>query len=250
MITGLQHDDRWRMVEDEFVAVAHKFTAHLHAAEYERLKEQAKDQNADAIRSLSRPVTGPMTDRVKRNQAVVALKKSQSSSIKRARSRVQDADEDDGDELPWAGTNLEGLMESPRKKRMSLAKIVTTSSDTRAAALLRKDSAAAKAPPLARQRSVRFESDESQDRERVQATTITTTLASRSFETRDSGSSAQNLRRTSSMPSKTAAPASIPVPQRPVPAPTVTVPDDDSDSSVDLGFGDLYNKRRPARRTR
>lgn len=249
MITGIQHDDRWRMVEDEFVAIAHKFTAHLHAAEYERLKEQAKDQNADAIRSLSRPVTGPMTDRVKRRQAVLSLHKSQSSSIKRARARVQDADEEDGDELPWAGTNLEGLMDSPRKKRTSLAKVVTASSDTRAAALLRKGSARAKAPPLARQRSVRFQNDESQDEARVK--TGTSTLASRSFESRGSASAVPTLHRPSSMPPERAAPASasVPVPQRQVPAPTVAVPDDDSDSSVDLGFGDPYNKRRPSRRT-
>lgn len=248
MITGLQHDDRWRMVEDEFVSMAHKFTAHLHAAEYERLKEQAKDQNADAIRSLSRPVTGPMTDRVKRHKAAVALAKSQSSSMKRARSRVQDADDEDGDELPWVGTNLEGLMDSPRKKRISLAKVVTSSSDTRAAALLRKDSAKATAPPLARQRSVRFETDENKGGVRDQMTT--TTLVSRTFDSRGSGSSTKDLNRASSVSSRGTASASVPVPQRPVPAPTASVPDDDSDSSVDLGFGDLFNKRRPSRRPR
>ncbi len=36
MIDGLEDDDKYRMVEDEFVATAGTFTAHLHAAEYQR----------------------------------------------------------------------------------------------------------------------------------------------------------------------------------------------------------------------
>ncbi|RSM01437.1 hypothetical protein CEP52_008570 [Fusarium oligoseptatum] len=44
MRPGPQHDDRYRMVEDEFVNMAHQFTTHLHRAEYNRLKSLAKSQ--------------------------------------------------------------------------------------------------------------------------------------------------------------------------------------------------------------
>src|ERR1700759_4337684 len=38
MISGLEHDDGWVMVEDEFLTTAKLFTAHLHNADYQRLK--------------------------------------------------------------------------------------------------------------------------------------------------------------------------------------------------------------------
>lgn len=140
MISGLRHDDKWRMVEDEFVAVAHKFTAHLHAAEYRRLKVRARQQNSDAIRSISRPTSALMTDSVKRRQVSLSLKRSQSRGIKRALSRASEADEADADDMPWAGTNLQDLMNSPRKKPVPLSRLVTAVSGTRAAALHRQQS--------------------------------------------------------------------------------------------------------------
>lgn len=259
MIPGLGNDDRWRMVEDEFVAVAHKFTVHLHAAEYQRLTEKAKNQNTDAIRSLSRPVAGPMTDRVKRRQAALALKKSQTTSIKRAFARTQDVELDDGDELPWAGTSLQGLMESPHKKRVSLAKVVSATSDTRAAALSRKDSSASVArttyrsgsssrtDPLALvgNRSVRPYQDDSDDDMAGQGTAIARPVRSLAM----SSSVAISQRPSSTAPARIVkAPAAVP---QPVAAPTLSVLDDDSDSSVDLlfGFGNRH-KRGIARRTR
>lgn len=148
MIPGLRNDDKWRMVEDEFVAVAHKFTAHLHAAEYQRLRERARRQNSDAIRSISRPASGLMTDGVKRRQAVLALKESQSRGIKRALSRASEAEEAGADEAPWAGTNLQELMNSPRKKLVPLTRLVSAVSGTRAAALHRQDSTSTRHSPL------------------------------------------------------------------------------------------------------
>jgi len=47
MIDGLGHDDRYRMVEDEFAQTARTLTVHLHAAEYQRLKDATKSQNAE-----------------------------------------------------------------------------------------------------------------------------------------------------------------------------------------------------------
>lgn len=155
MIEGPQHDDMWRMVEDEFLATAHKFTAHLHAAEYQRLKKLAKDQNADAIQSLSRPVVGPMTDDVRRQRAVLDLHKSQAAGIKRARKRSQQADDDDADELPWAGTNLQELMDSPRKKPTPLTTLLPVKSGTRAAALDQRGTVPSRQPSPSRERNDR-----------------------------------------------------------------------------------------------
>ncbi|PSS05273.1 hypothetical protein BD289DRAFT_3993 [Coniella lustricola] len=157
MIEGLQNDDKWRMVEDEFLATAHKFTAHLHAAEYQRLKKLAKDQNASAIQSLSRPVVGSTTDNVRRQRAVQALQKSQVAGIKRGHSQTQqNADSDDAaDVLPWAGTNLQELMDSPRKKPVSLSRLLPVKLGTRAAALGQRDIIRAREPSPARERSNR-----------------------------------------------------------------------------------------------
>jgi hypothetical protein len=56
MEEGLDGDDAYIMVEDEFQAVAKGFTQHLHHAEYVRLKNLAKTQNASTINTISRPV--------------------------------------------------------------------------------------------------------------------------------------------------------------------------------------------------
>lgn len=125
MIEGFDHDDRYRMVEDEFLAMAHDFTKHLHAVEYQRLKALASTRNAEMIRTISRPVTGRMTDLVKRRRTALELAASQRKGLKNAlgkrKGRQDDSDsDDDDDELPWAGTSLQGLMESPRKVAVPL----------------------------------------------------------------------------------------------------------------------------------
>ncbi|KOS18251.1 hypothetical protein ESCO_002975 [Escovopsis weberi] len=56
MVPGALDDDRYRMVEDEFLAVAQRFTAHLHRAEYERLKALARRRHAATLSEIERPV--------------------------------------------------------------------------------------------------------------------------------------------------------------------------------------------------
>jgi len=116
MIEGIENDDKYRMVEDELVSIAGSFTAHLHAAEYHRMKALAKRENAETIRNISRPVSGPATDLVKQRQKARDLDARQQKGLKRALGQ----DGDDMSESPWAGTSLEGLMESPRKKAVPL----------------------------------------------------------------------------------------------------------------------------------
>ncbi|KAL1858725.1 hypothetical protein VTK73DRAFT_7811 [Phialemonium thermophilum] len=140
MIDGIDHDDAYRMVEDELLSVAGDFTRHLHAAEYQRLKALASSRNAETIRSISRPVTGHMTDLVRRRRAAVDLAVSRRRGIKKvglkqkaASSADADADsdaddsDDTDDDLERAAsrdTSLRGLLDSPRKKAVSLSAVV------------------------------------------------------------------------------------------------------------------------------
>lgn len=135
MVEGLEHDDIYRMVEDEFLSTAQQYTAHLHAAEYHRLKAASKSQNADTIRDISRPVVGRMTDLVKIKQERKARLQKQKIAAKRAAANKGHTDVDTEDDDQWHGNSLYGLMESPRKQAArldNLTKVVT--STTRAAA--------------------------------------------------------------------------------------------------------------------
>ncbi|KAL7629750.1 hypothetical protein AAE478_001273 [Parahypoxylon ruwenzoriense] len=135
MVDGLEHDDQFRMVEDEFLSTAQKFTAHLHAAEYHRLKAASKLQNADTIRNISRPVVGRMTDLVKKRQERKSRFEKQRLANRKARAnRGLGADHADSEDDSWRPTSLYGLMESPSKRVTRLDNLTTTVAATRAAA--------------------------------------------------------------------------------------------------------------------
>lgn len=125
------------MVEDEFLAVAGEFTRHLHAAEYQRLRGLAKSQNAETIQNISRPVTGEMTDLVKRRHAALDTAAKQRRGISRALGKraARDGSGSDGEEAPARQpvTSLQGLMDSPRKQ----AVLLTSLPGTRSGASLR-----------------------------------------------------------------------------------------------------------------
>ncbi|KAK1759185.1 hypothetical protein QBC47DRAFT_398000 [Echria macrotheca] len=109
MVEGVDHDDKYRMVEDEFLSVAHDFTRHLHAAEYQRLKNLAKTQNAKTIQNISRPVTGEMTDLVKRRHAALDTAARQRRGLSSVLGKRTESDD-------LRASSLQGLMDSPRKK--------------------------------------------------------------------------------------------------------------------------------------
>lgn len=138
MDDGLGHDDRYRMVEDEFLTIAKKFTVHLHAAEYKRQERMVKARNADAISSISRPVTGKMTDRTKRKVDSLARSRTQRNALESlpGATKIPGVSDDSSDdqELPYIGTTLHGLMDSPRRKASSMARFELMTPATRAAA--------------------------------------------------------------------------------------------------------------------
>ncbi|QPC72857.1 hypothetical protein HYE68_003609 [Fusarium pseudograminearum] len=125
MRPGLDHDDRYRMVEDEFLNMAHQFTVHLHRAEYDRLKNLAKHQNADTIREIERPIVGPPT---------LLARQRQESARRVSKQRKLLADSSDEKDTSFAGSSLQGLMESPRKEHKWISAGLADAAKTRASA--------------------------------------------------------------------------------------------------------------------
>ncbi|KAH6958527.1 hypothetical protein DER45DRAFT_613039 [Fusarium avenaceum] len=125
MRPGLDHDDRYRMVEDEFLNMAHQFTTHLHRAEYNRLKNLAKNQNADAIREIERPIVGAPTLLARQRHGTAQR------IVKQRKLLGSDANEKD---TPYAGSSLQGLMESPRKEHKWISAGLADAAKTRASA--------------------------------------------------------------------------------------------------------------------
>lgn len=133
------------MVEDEFLSVARTFTAHLHHAEYVRLKNEAKNRNSATVSNISRPVDSitamrAETKKKKEAEAQEARTKAGLESIKGPKRPVttsddSDLDENEGQEQPWEGTHLQRFMTtSPKKALTSLTGLQGVMSHTRAAA--------------------------------------------------------------------------------------------------------------------
>jgi hypothetical protein len=137
MEEGIDHDDGYRMVEDELLEVAKQFTQHLHAAEYQRMKKYARSQNAATINSISRPVTLKMPDSTLRRVESTSRAKKQANALQsllRKQRRQEESDESDGEINAYVGTALHSLMDSPRKSVASLVKVAPITATTRAAA--------------------------------------------------------------------------------------------------------------------
>ena len=112
MIPGPLHDDRYRMVEDEFLSTAHLFTAHIHRAEYNRLKALATSQNAAAISEIERPVVG--------SPGTLARRRREASRRTRKQNELRGREASSPPPPPpprRTSSGLQGLMESPRKER-------------------------------------------------------------------------------------------------------------------------------------
>jgi hypothetical protein len=124
MIPG---DDRFRMVEDEFLDTARRFTTHLHRAEYNRLKTLAKSSNAAAIRAIGRPVVGPPTR--------ISKHRTRTTDLAARRASLTTDESTPAPTPRGMGTGLRGLMESPRKEVKTIRSFATTANKgTRAAA--------------------------------------------------------------------------------------------------------------------
>ncbi|KAH6662917.1 hypothetical protein F5X68DRAFT_279797 [Plectosphaerella plurivora] len=182
MIEGRDADDKYRMVEDEFVVVANQFTAHLHRAEYERLKVQTSSQNANAIASIARPVVGQLTEIARKRQETVLRRRQQTEALRKAKSNAgQDELGDDEADAPWRGTALHGLMETRTYDQVPLTRLVqpeagyeawrrsaTASVGSSPASRLSRPSSSASALPMTglkrlREEDIETESDDDED---------------------------------------------------------------------------------------
>lgn len=135
------------MVEDEFYAIAQRFTRHLHHAEYVRRKKQAKKMNASVLRDIERPTDGTtrMSNATLKRKESERLHERQRKGLEPAVRRPEDSDdvsaedmevedeEEEREDDPWYGTSLHTFMTSPRKNR-SLVGLEKIRSKTRAAA--------------------------------------------------------------------------------------------------------------------
>ncbi|CBF86338.1 hypothetical protein AN2182.2 [Aspergillus nidulans FGSC A4] len=136
---GLDEDDIYIMVEDEFYTVAQTFTRHLHYAEYVRSKKEAKVRNADTIADIARPTSGatPMSVELKKRYAADELEARQQDGLDALLGKQLARDGDPGDDpevdVSWAGTHLQDFMFRPRKVR-SLAGLQKSKPSTKAAA--------------------------------------------------------------------------------------------------------------------
>ncbi|KAM0458210.1 hypothetical protein ACHAPV_001585 [Trichoderma viride] len=134
MIPGPLNDDKYRMVDDEFLHIAQRFTAHLHRAEYDRLKTLAKAQNAATIREIERPVVVDAVPTARSRQRSELAQRD----MKQRKTLEGDGEARDEESVPsLARTNLRGLMEAPRREGriiMPSASASSSSSRTRAAA--------------------------------------------------------------------------------------------------------------------
>ena len=144
MIEGLDNDDKYVMVEDEFETVAKAFTRHLHHAEYSRLKKLAREQNAQSINNIVRPVDARTkirqpTQKMMRQQSNTKMQNATIKGLldvtKAATENPMDVESDsDTEGDPWVGTSLHGLMASPKHSQKLLSSLVDIESKTRATA--------------------------------------------------------------------------------------------------------------------
>ncbi|PGH11744.1 hypothetical protein AJ80_07005 [Polytolypa hystricis UAMH7299] len=135
MREGLDGDDLYIMVEDEFLATAQMFTRHLHHAEYLRRKNQAKIDNAARINDFARPtnLTTPMSTETRKAMESDQISAGQRAALDAGENAIDDDLDEDRDDDPWVGTHLHVLMTSPRKPKSLSGGLQGVKSTTRAA---------------------------------------------------------------------------------------------------------------------
>lgn len=128
MREGITGDDIYMLVEDDFQAVAQSFTAHLHMAEYQRLKAQTRARQTNEASIM---VPSGASVEVHQKHIRANLEEIQNNVL----DAVTDRREDDGEPViePWAGTSLAELMRWDGSQKTSLKGLDGLSSASRAA---------------------------------------------------------------------------------------------------------------------
>ena len=133
MREGYSQDDVWMMVEDEFLATAKLYTAHIHHAEYQRLKKLAKSRGDRTLSSIARQ-TDLMTEQSNstrlRQEAQEKDKLIKDGMRKIDASYVSESEDDEYMQDP----QLAGLMTGSQRASKDLTGMGKAKSNTRAAA--------------------------------------------------------------------------------------------------------------------
>ncbi|PHH54836.1 hypothetical protein CFIMG_001229RA [Ceratocystis fimbriata CBS 114723] len=112
MISGIGNDDMYCMVEDELYEVAKKFTAHLHEAEYQRLKSEAQSLDAGAGRKIVCPVVSSAMDSTEQRIECASRLEILRKATKKSHGNTEaDADDDGMLDATLAGSPLHELMQ-------------------------------------------------------------------------------------------------------------------------------------------
>ena len=159
MRPGLDADDIYIMVEDEFHAIAQSYTQHLHHAEYKRLKEIVKAKHAGSIEKILRPVAASGTKGLSKDRQVHRAHKEMAERRDEAFEKIgakgkdtsENADQDWSDEDadpnvvrdddPWIGTMLQDLM-THQPNNPSLVGLQGITANTKASRGFRPESSA------------------------------------------------------------------------------------------------------------
>src|ERR1700712_2147887 len=133
MVDGLDGDDAWVMVEDEFLNTAKIFTQHLHHAEYQRLKKLARARSASTMSSIMRLTDGktPMSMQTKKKIDGTAQRREIAKAIRNVGGDDSDSEADSlEEEDPWmSDPRLAGLMNT-KEPSAKLGRLTGTQSST------------------------------------------------------------------------------------------------------------------------
>lgn len=127
MRSGYDDDDVYIMVEDEFQSLAQSYTAHLHEAEYLRIKREARSKR----KALPEP-TSPMSKEAKRRLQSAALQRKQNEVLDQAVGKTPTEQDEDRTADLFSGTSLASLMAQSSQQKRSLVGLERVQSSTRA----------------------------------------------------------------------------------------------------------------------
>lgn len=127
MRKGYDDDDVYIMVEDEFQSLAQSYTAHLHEAEYLRVKREARSKRKE----LPEP-TSPMSKEAKRRLQSAALQKKQAEVLDQTAGKSPTEQDEDRTADLFSGTSLAPLMAQSSQQKRSLVGLERVQSTTRA----------------------------------------------------------------------------------------------------------------------
>ncbi|OAA61523.1 hypothetical protein ISF_05602 [Cordyceps fumosorosea ARSEF 2679] len=223
-------DDQYRIVEDELLRTAQRFTTHLHRAEYHRLKIVARSKNDAAIREVERPVVvgTRLTSAARRRRDQAQRLSKQRSLLSAATDRTQDKTTSSS---PWVGTNLRGLLNAPRAETRSLVVPQAAPAASSSSSSLTKAAVGHRPPPASTPQRRRPPSHDG-----VSATTPVSATG---------GVRARNLATPASSTSaalSSSAPRRVAKMEADTPTPTLPEDGDEDDLDFDDPFG--LNKRR------